>query len=88
MSKEHEDERQGTLPECEKFAKKDNINPNHYTNMKIAPNVYITENKLEWEVANVVKYVSRYKNKNEKEDLLKAIKYIELLIEREYGDKK
>ena len=64
----------------------DNVNPTHYTDMKIAPNVYITENNLGWEVANTVKYVSRYKNKNGKEDLLKAIKYIELLIEREYPD--
>ena len=63
-----------------------NITPSHYTDMKIAPNVYITENELGWEVANVVKYVSRYKNKNGKEDLLKAIKYIELLIEREYSE--
>ena len=66
---------------------KDNINPNHYTDMKIAPNVYITENNLGWEVANVVKYVSRYENKNGKEDLLKAKKYIDLLIERKYKDK-
>ena len=67
--------------------KEENINPNHYTDMKIAPNVYITENNLGWEVGNVIKYVSRYKNKNGLEDLHKAIKYIELLIEREYGKK-
>ena len=60
----------------------DNINPNHYTAMKIPPNVYITANKLEWEVGNVVKYVSRYQNKNGIEDLNKAKKYIDLLIER------
>ncbi len=62
-----------------------NISPSHYTDMKIAPNVYITENNLEWEVANVVKYVSRYRAKNGLEDLQKAIKYIELLIDREYS---
>ena len=62
----------------------DNVNPSHYTEMKIPPNVYITENSLEWEVGNIVKYVSRYKNKNGKEDLLKAMKYLELLIERKY----
>jgi len=65
----------------------DNVNPAHYTDMVIAPNVYITENNLEWEVANVVKYISRYKNKNGIEDLRKAKKYLELLCERVYGEK-
>ena len=64
----------------------DSINPNHYTSFTIAPNEYITANELEWEVGNVVKYVSRYHLKNGKEDLLKAIKYIELLIERKYDE--
>ena len=62
----------------------DNINPTHYTSFAIAPNEYITANKLEWEVGNVIKYVSRYKLKNGLEDLQKAKKYIDLLIEREY----
>jgi Protein of unknwon function (DUF3310) len=60
------------------------ISPNHYTSFMIPPNDYITANSLEWEVGNVIKYVSRYHLKNGKEDLLKAIKYIELLIERKY----
>jgi hypothetical protein len=64
----------------------DNINPSHYTSFAIPPNEYITANNLEWEVGNVVKYVSRYNLKNGKEDLLKAIKYIELLMERKYGN--
>ena len=64
----------------------DKINPNHYTDMVIPPNVYITENKLDWEVANVVKYVSRFKNKNGIEDLRKAKKYLELLTTRLYGE--
>ncbi|MCX6076044.1 MAG: DUF3310 domain-containing protein [Campylobacterales bacterium] len=64
----------------------DNINPTHYTQMTIPPNVYITENNLEWEVANCVKYVSRYKNKNGIEDLRKAKKYLELLAMRVYAE--
>ena len=62
----------------------DNINPTHYTSFIIAPNEYITANKLEWEVGNVIKYISRYKLKNGLEDLRKAQKYLELLIDREY----
>jgi len=64
----------------------DKINPDYYTEMAISPYEYITKNKMNWEQANVVKYVSRYKGKNGKEDLLKVIKYAEMLIEREYGD--
>ena len=62
----------------------ENVEPDHYTKMKIAPNEYITANNLEWEVGNIIKYVSRYNMKNGKEDLLKAKKYLELLIERKY----
>jgi hypothetical protein len=54
--------------------------------MSIPPNVYITANDLCWEVGNVVKYISRYEGKNGLEDLLKAKKYIDLLIERKYPD--
>jgi hypothetical protein len=35
---------------------------------------------------NVVKYITRYKEKNGKKDLEKAKHYIELLIELEYPD--
>jgi len=62
------------------------IEPNHYTDMKIPPNVYITQNNLEWEEANIVKYVSRHKKKNKLEDLRKAKKYLELLANRLYGE--
>jgi hypothetical protein len=54
--------------------------------MKISPYEYITANELNWEQGNAVKYISRYKEKNGKEDLLKAVKYIEMLIEREYNE--
>jgi hypothetical protein len=57
------------------------IGGNHYKGMKIQPIEYIQANDLSYCEANVVKYVSRWKNKNGVEDLLKAKHYIELLIE-------
>ena len=63
----------------------DTINPNHYTKWKIAPNEYITANNLEWEVGNIVKYITRYEDKNGLEDLRKAEKYLHMLMERKYG---
>ena len=60
----------------------------HYKNLKIQPMQYALENKLDYAQANVVKYVTRHKEKNGKEDLLKAIHNIELMIEFYYGDEK
>jgi hypothetical protein len=58
------------------------VGGNHYKGMKIQPIEYIQANDLSYCEANVVKYVSRWKNKNGVEDLLKAKHYIELLIEK------
>lgn len=58
------------------------IGGSHYKGMKIQPIEYIQANDLSYCEANVVKYVSRWKNKNGVEDLLKAKHYIELLIEK------
>ena len=63
---------------------KDNINPDYYIDMKISPYEYITENDLPWEIANNIKYVSRHNGKNKEEDILKAIKYLQMYLERIY----
>jgi hypothetical protein len=60
-----------------------NIEPKHYTDMVIAPNEYIKANDLSWNVASIVKYISRYKAKNGIEDLMKAKWYLEDLIKDE-----
>ena len=56
------------------------VNPKHYTNMKISPVEYIIANKMEFNLGNVIKYVSRHQNKNGKEDLLKAREYLDIAI--------
>ena len=55
-----------------------NIEPSHYTEMKVSPLEYITANEGEftWCISNVIKYVSRYKRKNGLEDLKKAQWYL------------
>ena len=60
----------------------------HYKNLKIQPMQYALENKLDYAQANVIKYVTRHADKNGKEDLLKAIHNLELMIEFYYGDEK
>lgn len=55
----------------------------HYSKLKIQPMQYCLENGLNYAQSNVIKYVTRYKDKNGVEDLKKAIHCIELLIEHE-----
>lgn len=55
----------------------------HYKNKGIQPIDYIMENNLDFCEGNVVKYVSRWRDKNGLDDLLKARHYLDFLIERE-----
>lgn len=57
----------------------------HYQ-LPIQPVEYIVKNNLGYLEGNVIKYVTRYKNKNGVEDLHKAMHYLEMLIE-EYENK-
>jgi hypothetical protein len=63
--------------------KHNQIEPFHYTDMKMSPLEYITANEGEftWCIANVIKYASRYKRKNGLEDLKKAKWYLNHQIE-------
>lgn len=67
---------------------------NNYTN-KINPSYYgvgfdvidfCQKNNLDFMQGNVIKYVTRYKEKNGKEDLLKARKYIDRIIKERYKE--
>ena len=59
--------------------------PTHY-NLSIDPYTYAHENNLGFLEGNVVKYVTRHKQKNGKEDLEKAIETLKRLIELEYDE--
>lgn len=56
----------------------------HYKDKAIQPVVYIHANKLGFCEGNVVKYITRHKEKNGAEDIRKVIHYCELLLELEY----
>ena len=55
----------------------------HYSRLGIEPIQFIETNGLGYHEGNVIKYVSRWRNKNGLEDLKKAKWYIERLIELE-----
>ena len=59
------------------------VDGDHYKQMKIQPVEFIHANGIPYLEGNVIKYVSRWKNKNGVADLEKAKHYIELLIELE-----
>lgn len=56
------------------------IGGDHYSNKSIQPIDYILANDLNFCEGNVIKYVTRYKDKNGVEDLKKAMHYLEFLI--------
>lgn len=55
----------------------------HYKTLPIQPVVYIQENKIPYMEGNVIKYVTRWRDKGGIEDLKKAKHYLEMLIEYE-----
>ena len=58
---------------------------NHYQTA-IEPIEYILANEMGYCEGNVIKYVSRHKRKNGKEDILKAIHYLEFILDDQYGE--
>lgn len=57
---------------------------NHYKGLKIQPVEYIHANEIDYLEGNVIKYVTRHKQKNGKQDILKAIHYLQLILEMDY----
>jgi hypothetical protein len=58
----------------------------HYKELAIQPLEYCQKNRLNMAESGVVKYVTRHKFKNGKEDILKAIHLLEMLLELEYPE--
>ena len=64
------------------------IGGTHYRKMKIQPSKFVIENKLLFPEGNVIKYICRHQYKGRKEDLEKAKHFIDMIIERDYGEEK
>jgi hypothetical protein len=63
------------------------IGGSHYKRFKISPAKFIMENNILYAEGNIIKYICRHQDKGKKQDLLKAIHYIEMIIERDYNGK-
>ena len=57
----------------------------HYKDCAIQPIEYIHANKLGFAEGNVVKYITRHRQKHGADDVRKVIHYCQLLLELEYG---
>ena len=64
------------------------VGGDHYKSMVIQPSEFINKNDLPFAEGNAIKYLCRHKQKNQKEDLLKAKHYIDMAIERDYPEPK
>jgi len=73
----------GKLMHPNDTAIKRQVGGDHYKKFKIQPLEYALENGLGVCEHAVVKYVTRWSDKNGVEDLRKAIHYLEILIQRE-----
>ena len=66
---------------------KDNqVGGDHYKNCGIQPIEYIKANDLDYCAGNVIKYVTRHRKKNGREDIEKAIQYCQFILDYEYNE--
>lgn len=65
---------------------KKQVGGTHYSKLEIQPTEYIQKNNLTFIEGNIIKYVTRHRHKHGKQDLLKALHYLQQLIEYEYPD--
>lgn len=64
---------------------KNQIGGNHYQDLVIQPTDYIIKNNIPFAEGNVIKYVSRHKQKGKEQDIKKAIHYLSMILETTYN---
>ena len=62
-------------------ANEEQVGGRHYIEKRIQPWDFIVSNNLGFLEGNIIKYVTRYKEKGGVEDLVKASHYLDKLIE-------
>lgn len=79
----------GTLPDesnPDKSAFADQVGGSHYKNLAIQPSEYCQRNRLNFCESSVVKYVTRHRAKNGRQDIEKAIHFLQILLEIDYPE--
>lgn len=62
------------------------IGGDHYQSKGIQPIDYIRANDLDYFEGNAIKYITRHRNKNGSEDIRKAVHYLKMILNDEYGE--
>ena len=65
-------------------AYKKQVGGSHYKSMKIQPSQFINENRLPFAEGSAIKCICRHAAKGKKQDIDKAIHYLEMIKERDY----
>jgi hypothetical protein len=68
-------------------ASEEQVGGTHYKSMAIQPSAFIRANGIGWYEGNIIKYVCRYRQKGETEDIKKVIHYAQLILEEYENDK-
>ena len=69
-------------------AYKKQIGGSHYKSMVLQPSEFINKNRLQFAEGSAIKYICRHAAKGKQEDIQKAIHYLEMILERDYSEKK
>lgn len=85
MNKYNDIEKYNQFAEKRRKEIENKINPSYYgAGFDVID--FCQKNNLDFMQGNVIKYVTRYKEKNGKEDLLKAKEYIDRIIKENYKE--
>jgi hypothetical protein len=71
-----------------KTASEMQVGGDHYQRLPIQPIDFALANNLGFLESNVVKYVTRHRDKGGAEDIKKAIHYCNFILEKIYGENK
>jgi hypothetical protein len=62
------------------------VGGSHYTKLGIQPREYAIANGFNYDECNVLRYLTRHRKKNGRQDIEKAIHCLQLILESEYPD--
>jgi hypothetical protein len=64
------------------------VGGSHYKKYNIQKSIFINDNNILFAEGNAIKYICRHQDKGGKQDLLKAIHYIQMILERDYNNER
>lgn len=73
------------IPPQLKTGQQQQVGGDHYKGMPIDPVTYSKANNLDCHQFSIVKYVSRHKSKGGIDDIKKAMHFLQMLLESDYG---